>query len=77
MKMEQSVPKRWHLNSRRRETTQKKTYDINERAVTFQKISSCYMCKICFSTGRNTANILQSYSKSQSKNAVNTYGATQ
>jgi hypothetical protein len=28
MKREQSVPKRWHLNYRRRGTTQKKTYDV-------------------------------------------------
>jgi hypothetical protein len=27
MKMEQSIPERWHLNYRRREITQKKAYD--------------------------------------------------
>ena len=31
MKMEQSVPKRWHLKFRRREITQKKTYNIKTR----------------------------------------------
>jgi hypothetical protein len=32
MKMKQSVPKRWHLNFRRRGTTQKKAYNIQDTA---------------------------------------------
>ena len=32
MKMEQSVPKRWHINFRRRGITQKKAYNIQYTA---------------------------------------------
>ena len=48
MKMEQSVPKRRHINSRRRVITQKKAYNNNifsvrQRKREFKIISMCYL----------------------------------
>jgi len=41
MKMEQSVPKRRHIKFRRREITQKKTYNIQNMAKVWNQVLIC------------------------------------
>jgi hypothetical protein len=46
MKMEQSVPKRRHLNSRRRIITQKKAYNIQNTAKAWNQDDSCILTAV-------------------------------
>jgi hypothetical protein len=57
----QSVPKRWHLNYRRRGTTQKKTYDIQNTAKVWNQEKQSVSCTI----GNKFLSIVLKYSKLQ------------